>query len=392
MRTFNFFSIIILSLCFSGAVFSQDIDLRLGTNDSLSTLRVYNSDNNVVQSVTANGIFNFGYYKLGDENLYGNFNFGNDGTLNGFFNVGSKEFSFGDQDVDINLYGKSTYNTDGGSINIVGGDRMVVPSSGQGGKILVNGGKKEGGNGVGGNVDIAGGYGEIRGGDVDINGGQATDGSGGNIILKSGRGAEAYSSGDILLQCNEEGSYMIGGNIYINAGRGNDGGNVEISAGLNNGGSDGLVKILGSGTYTGTWSNVSDRRFKKDIAPLPSLLQSVLKLNPVNYYWKKNEFPDRHFSSSKQTGLIAQEVKEHFPELVMEDKDGYLSVDYVKLSVLLLKSIQEQQEIIEKQEQTIGRQMQIAKEQSDQIKAIAERVNRLSENMPEIVTAKLTQK
>ncbi len=79
-----------------------------------------------------------------------------------------------------------------------------------------------------------------------------------------------------------------------------------------------------------------------------------MKLNPVNFEWKKDEFPDKNFSASKQTGLIAQEVREYFPELVSEDENGYLSIDYVKLTVVLLRTIQEQQEMINKQNSAIS--------------------------------------
>ena len=44
---------------------------------------------------------------------------------------------------------------------------------------------------------------------------------------------------------------------------------------------------------------------------------------------------------STQIGLIAQEVEQFFPELVKTDKDGYKSVDYSRLTVILLKLTKE---------------------------------------------------
>ena len=44
---------------------------------------------------------------------------------------------------------------------------------------------------------------------------------------------------------------------------------------------------------------------------------------------------------SAQIGLIAQEVEQFFPELVKTDKDGYKSVDYSRLTVILLKLTKE---------------------------------------------------
>ena len=42
-------------------------------------------------------------------------------------------------------------------------------------------------------------------------------------------------------------------------------------------------------------------------------------------------------------GFIAQDLKAIFPELVDEDKDGYMSVDYVGLIPVLVESVKEQQ-------------------------------------------------
>jgi len=42
-------------------------------------------------------------------------------------------------------------------------------------------------------------------------------------------------------------------------------------------------------------------------------------------------------------GFIAQDLKAIFPELVDEDKDGYMYVDYVGLIPVLVESVKEQQ-------------------------------------------------
>ena len=46
-------------------------------------------------------------------------------------------------------------------------------------------------------------------------------------------------------------------------------------------------------------------------------------------------------TKKKEIGLIAQEVQQYFPELVSEDKDGYLTLDYSKLTVILLTVIRD---------------------------------------------------
>ena len=46
-------------------------------------------------------------------------------------------------------------------------------------------------------------------------------------------------------------------------------------------------------------------------------------------------------SDKEQIGLIAQEVKEFFPELITEDNDGSLALDYSRLSVVILKVLKD---------------------------------------------------
>jgi hypothetical protein len=91
---------------------------------------------------------------------------------------------------------------------------------------------------------------------------------------------------------------------------------------------------------SGTWS-ASDRRFKKDITPIPDALEKVLGLEGVNYEFKSEAFPEKHFESGKQIGLIAQDVEKVIPEAVATGKDGYKSVNYPNLVALVINSVKE---------------------------------------------------
>jgi hypothetical protein len=99
----------------------------------------------------------------------------------------------------------------------------------------------------------------------------------------------------------------------------------------------------------------SDVRFKKNITPLPNALTSVMKLQGVNYYWKTTEFPEKQFANTKQVGFIAQDLEKIYPEMVITDKEGYKSVDYSRLTPVLVEAMKEQQKIIEEQQQMIKR-------------------------------------
>jgi hypothetical protein len=92
-----------------------------------------------------------------------------------------------------------------------------------------------------------------------------------------------------------------------------------------------------------------DLRLKKDIKPLNSVLDKVLKLNPVYFTWNEKS----PYAGKKDIGIIAQEIKKYFPEIVSTDDRGYLGVDYSKLSIVAISAIKEQQKIIEEQAQKI---------------------------------------
>jgi len=85
----------------------------------------------------------------------------------------------------------------------------------------------------------------------------------------------------------------------------------------------------------------SDARFKKDVTPVAGALETVAKLHGVEFGWKRDEFPDRNFSGDRQIGFIAQDVAEVMPEVVFTGSDGYMSVDYGRLTPLLVEAMRD---------------------------------------------------
>jgi hypothetical protein len=104
-------------------------------------------------------------------------------------------------------------------------------------------------------------------------------------------------------------------------------------------GTNGCLKDFAGTGIAGTCS--SDRRLKKDITPFAPVLGPLTALQPVHYYWRSAEFPQRHFGSAKNYGLIAQDVEQILPELVVTDSDGYKAVDYSKLPLLTIQAVKE---------------------------------------------------
>ena len=118
-----------------------------------------------------------------------------------------------------------------------------------------------------------------------------------------------------------------------------------------------LLRVNGTLEFT-TGFAISDKRWKKDIKPLPDALVKVKKLNGVSYLWRRNEFPEKGFANGRQIGFIAQEVEKVLPEVVKTDSKGYKSVAYSNVVPILVEALKKQQELIERQNQAIAKQGQ----------------------------------
>ncbi len=125
-----------------------------------------------------------------------------------------------------------------------------------------------------------------------------------------------------------------------------------------------LLNGLGNLTISGTNYFTSDRRLKTGVKAFENnVLAKVMKLRPSTYEKHSSGFDAGgnliiHAGDAPVSdfGFIAQEVYEVFPELVSkpenESKELW-AVDYARLSVMLTKAMQEQQQVIESQEQRI---------------------------------------
>jgi len=119
---------------------------------------------------------------------------------------------------------------------------------------------------------------------------------------------------------------------------------------MSNGSSNPHVQFRSDGSNTGNistngsavaYNTGSDYRLKENVLPLKDGLDRLNKLNPVQFDWKESQETDE--------GFIAHEVQEIVPYVVKGEKDGeeIQTMDYGKLTPLLVKAIQEQQTIID---------------------------------------------
>ena len=94
--------------------------------------------------------------------------------------------------------------------------------------------------------------------------------------------------------------------------------------------SDLMTLASGSLTVAGDVTISSDARLKSNIVALGPTLISLLQLEAKSYTMKNDT------EQKQKIGLLAQEVQKVFPELVSEDKNGMLAVNYQALCLCLL--------------------------------------------------------
>ena len=92
--------------------------------------------------------------------------------------------------------------------------------------------------------------------------------------------------------------------------------------------------VITTNTYAPAVFCTSDERLKTDIKLLENSLDKINKLKGVCYTWK-----DGH--GGKEIGVIAQDIQAQYPELVSINKDNFLTVDYPKLTAVLIEGMKE---------------------------------------------------
>jgi Chaperone of endosialidase len=127
---------------------------------------------------------------------------------------------------------------------------------------------------------------------------------------------------------------------------------------------DAVPVLIDSAGQLGTLS--SSRRFKTDIKPMDNVSEAVLALKPVKFHYKSDK------TNTPQFGLIAEEVAELNPDLIVRDKDGEVyTVRYDQINAMLLNEFLKAHRKDEKLEATITRQ-------EEQIEALAAGLQKVS--------------
>jgi len=115
--------------------------------------------------------------------------------------------------------------------------------------------------------------------------------------------------------------------------------------------------------HASSFPTSSDKRFKENVKEINNALEKVKKLRGVYFNWNKfyRETLEVDETEDTEIGVIAQEVKKVIPEVVTTfkrevggKKKKYYSVEYARLSALLINAIKELAEKVENLEKKYG--------------------------------------
>jgi hypothetical protein len=113
--------------------------------------------------------------------------------------------------------------------------------------------------------------------------------------------------------------------------------------------SSGIPVFINSAGQLGTIN--SSIRYKEDVHDMADASSALFRLRPVTYRFKQ-AYADG--SKPIDYGLIAEEVAEVYPDLVVRNADGQIqTVQYQKLTPMLLNEVQKQHRLLEEQTETI---------------------------------------
>ncbi len=140
------------------------------------------------------------------------------------------------------------------------------------------------------------------------------------------------------------------------------------------------VYANGDLAYAGALVHTSDRKLKKNIKSVDSVIDKVMNLRVTEYEYKQGEFPGLNLALGPQIGFIAQEVQKVFPDLVKNNQYSFsneksqefemYTLNSMAIIPILTKAIQEQQAIINQQQDLLS-------QYQAQLSSIIERVSRI---------------
>ena len=166
------------------------------------------------------------------------------------------------------------------------------------------------------------------------------------IIKNCGDALELYGAGGVMMKTQDKTIFSYDASMY----------NLEV------GGS--ATVQFGVPVSAPQYLTSSDVRCKTDIEPLENMGSLLKEIVPVSYVLISDESGENGgeatnapskinaqdtSNANHQYGFLAQDVREVYPELVYEDSEGMLSIDYTGFIPLLVDAIQSLQATVDAQ-------------------------------------------
>jgi hypothetical protein len=139
--------------------------------------------------------------------------------------------------------------------------------------------------------------------------------------------------------------------------------------GVTTGNANAVNVVIDSDGQLGTTS--SSRRFKKEIKPMDQASEAILALKPVTFHYKNDN------RSTPQFGLIAEEVADVNPDLVVRDKNGEIyTVRYDAVNAMLLNEFLKEHRRVQDLEVAVAQQQKGIEVLTAQFKKQARQIQR----------------
>jgi len=181
---------------------------------------------------------------------------------------------------------------------------------------------------------------------------------GNNIALGAGAGSNVTTANNVI--CIDAEGNNVGNSCYI--------GNIFGSTS-----SSGVAVLVNSNGRLGTMT--SSARFKHEIKPMDKASEVLLALKPVTFCYKKGIDPQ----GIPQFGLVAEDVEEVNPDLVVRDNEGKpYTVRYDAVNAMLLNEFLKEHKAFLKEQCKVEEQGAVIARQQKQIEALTSGLQKVS--------------
>jgi Chaperone of endosialidase len=163
-----------------------------------------------------------------------------------------------------------------------------------------------------------------------------------------------------------------------------DSGTIRIGGGSHTATFIAGIKGVNEGNPTAVFTNTttgqlgttppdSSRRYKKEIKPMDQISKAIFAFKPVTFLYKSDD------KGARQFGLIAEDVAEVNPDLVIRDEKGEIySVRYDAVNAMLLNEFLKEHRKNEEQGAAIAQLIATDTRQQKQIEALTAALQKVS--------------